>query len=217
MTTKSGDATVLLGPAAERQHAARRGRILQHLTITWNSAECLVALIAGVMAGSIALVGFGLDSAIEVTSSLAALWRLRRDADEARREVAERRALRVIGTCFLLLTAYVLYEAVRDLLTHAAPERSMVGLALAGLSLVVMPLLASAKRRVATRLGSGALEAETRQTEICAYLSAILLVGLGLNAWLGWWWADPISGLVMVPLIAREGFEAIQGRTCCAG
>jgi divalent metal cation (Fe/Co/Zn/Cd) transporter len=200
----------------DRGTVARRGRRLQYLTIAWNSVECVVALVAGFLAGSVALVGFGLDSAIEVTSSLAALWRLLQDSEEARRAVAERRALRVIGACFLLLAAYVLYDALATLVSARPPERSLTGLVLAALSLVVMPLLARAKRRIATRLESGALEAETRQTEICAYLSAILLAGLGLNAWLGWWWADPGAGLLMVPLIAREGAEALRGRTCCA-
>ena len=195
---------------------AERGRRLQLLTIAWNSAEFVVAVVAGLLAGSVALVGFGFDSAIEVSASATALWRLRHDAEEARRAAAEQRALRLIGACFLLLAAYVLYEAAETLIELRAPERSLTGIALAALSLMVMPLLARAKRRIATRLGSGALEAETRQTEICAWLSAILLAGLGLNAALGWWWADPAAGLLMVPLIAKEGWEAIRGRTCCA-
>ena len=199
-----------------RTAAARRGRWLQYITIAWNSLECLVALIAGFLAGSIALVGFGFDSAIEVTSSLAALWRLRWDADEARREAAERHTLRIIGGCFLLLAAYVSYDAIRALVERRAPEHSTFGILLAAFSLIVMPLLVRLKRPIASRLGSGALEAEARQTRICAYLSAILLVGLGLNAWLGWWWADPLAGLLMVPVIAWEGAEAIRGRTCCA-
>src|SRR5258705_9357690 len=202
--------------ATTRAAVARRGRLLQYLTVLWNSAECIVALAAGFLAGSIALVGFGFDSAIEVTSSLAALWRLRWDADEARREAAERHTLRVIGACFLLLAAYVSYDAIRALLERRAPEQSMIGIVIAALSLIVMPLLVHFKRRIARSLGSGALEAEARQTRICAYLSAILLAGLGLNAWLGWWWADPIAGLLMVPLIAWEGLEAVRGRTCCS-
>jgi len=198
-----------------RAGVARHGRALQYLTIAWNSAECVVALVAGFLAGSVALVGFGFDSAIEVTSSLAALWRLRRDADEARREAAERLTLRVIGSCFFLLVAYVTYDAAQTLQKQRAPEHSMVGIVLASLSLVVMPTLVHFKRRVAHRLASGALEAEARQTLVCAYLSATLLAGLGLNAWLAWWWADPVAGLVMVPLIAWEGWEAVRGRTCC--
>jgi len=149
---------------------------------------------------------------IEVTSSIAALWRLRWDDDEARRESAERRTLRIIGTCFLVLAVYVAYDAAQALRHGDAPQSSIVGIAVAALSLVVMPSLVYFKRRIASRLGSGALEAEARQTQICAYLSAILLAGLGLNAWLGWWWADPIAGLIMVPLIAKEGIEAVRGK-----
>jgi divalent metal cation (Fe/Co/Zn/Cd) transporter len=200
---------------AARTATARLGRQLQYLTIAWNSVECLVALIAGFVAGSIALVGFGFDSAIEVASSLAALWRLRHDHDEARREVAERRALRVIGVCFLFLAAYVLYEAASALVARQPPDHSMAGIVLASLSLVVMPLLVRSKRRIATRLGSGALEAEAWQTRVCAFLSAILLAGLGLNAWLGWWWADPLAALGMVSLIVQEGWLALTGQTCC--
>ena len=198
-----------------RADVIRRGRQLQYVTILWNSLECVIAVTAGILAGSIALVGFGLDSAIEVTSSIAALWRLRQDADEATREKAERQTVRVIGVCFLLLAAYVLYEAVETLIDRRSPSQSWIGIILAALSLIVMPWLAHLKRKVAISLDSGALEAETRQTEICAYLSAILLLGLGLNAWLSWWWADPIAGLIMVPLIAWEGLEAVRGRTCC--
>lgn len=200
-----------------RADQLRAGRRLQYLTIGWNSAECVVAVGAGLVAGSIALVGFGVDSAIEVTSSLAALWRLSRDQDPAHREIAERRALQTIGVCFLLLAGYVLYEAIEVLVEGRAPERSLVGIALAALSLLVMPLLARFKRRIASRLGSGALEAETRQTETCAWLSAIVVVGLSLNAWRGWWWADPVAAIAMVPLIAWEGLQALRGRTCCAG
>lgn len=199
-----------------RTRAIKLGRALQYLTIAWNSAECLVALTAGFVAGSIALVGFGFDSAVEVTSSLAALWRLRNDADEGGREAAERRTLRIIGLCFLLLAAYVLGDAAIVLVERRAPDHSRVGIVLAALSMIVMPLLVRSKRRIATRLGSGALEAEARQTQVCAYLSAVLLAGLGLNAGLGWWWSDPVAGLVMVPLIANEGWQALKGRTCCA-
>jgi divalent metal cation (Fe/Co/Zn/Cd) transporter len=145
----------------------------------------VIAVVAGFLAGSVALVGFGFDSAIEVASSLAALWRLRWDADQALRETAERLTLRVIGACFLLLVAYVTYDAVDTLRGQRVPEQSTVGIVLAALSLLVMPALVHFKRRVARRLGSGALEAEARQTRVCAYLSAILLAGLGLNAWLG--------------------------------
>lgn len=206
----------MLSPGPDRTYSIQRGRMLQYLTIAWNSAEFVIALVAGFWAGSIALIGFGFDSAIEVTSSLAALWRLGRDRDEESRERAEQHALRLIGVCFLVLACYVLYESVQDLLARIAPQHSIIGMVLATLSLIVMPWLAHLKRKVATSLESGALEAETRQTEICAYLSAILLVGLGLNVWLDWWWADPVAGLGMVPFIAWEGWEAVRGRTCCA-
>lgn len=200
---------------ATRAGLSRRGRRLQYATIAWNSAECVVALFAGFLASSIALVGFGFDSAIEVTSGMAALWRLGSDRDEARREATERQSLHIIGACFLLLAAYVAYAAAGSLVTHHAPDTSRTGIALAALSLVVMPALARLKRRVASALRSGALAAESRQTEICAYLSAVVLAGLGLNAGLGWWWADPVAALAMTPLIAREGWQAIRGQTCC--
>ncbi len=215
MTTRSEDVSVL-SPGRDRTHSIQRGRILQYLTIAWNSAEFVIALVAGLLAGSIALIGFGFDSAIEVTSSVAALWRLGRDRDEASRERAEQQSLRLIGGCFLVLAGYIFYQSAQDLLERIPPQHSIVGIVLAALSLIVMPWLAHLKRKVATSLESGALEADTRQTEICAYLSAILLVGLGLNAWFDWWWADPMAGLSMVPFIAREGWEAVRGRTCCA-
>jgi divalent metal cation (Fe/Co/Zn/Cd) transporter len=215
MTMKAEGLTIL-APAQNRTQFIQRGRRLQYLTIAWNSAEFVIALVAGFLAGSIALIGFGFDSAIEVTSSLAALWRLSRDRDEEAREQAEHRALKVIGICFLLLASYILYESIRYLVERLPPQHSIVGIVLAALSLIVMPWLARLKRKVATSLESGALEAETRQTEICAYLSAILLLGLSLNAWLDWWWADPLAGLGMVPFIAWEAREAIRGRTCCA-
>jgi divalent metal cation (Fe/Co/Zn/Cd) transporter len=199
----------------DRTGLARRGRRLQLVTIAWNSGEFLVAVAAGVVSGSIALIGFGFDSAIEVASSLTALWRLRLDADVTARERAERRALRVIGACFVLLAAYVTSDAVASLVRQQAADVSVTGIALAGLSLLVMPTLVHWKRGVARALASGALAAESRQTEFCAYLSAILLAGLGLNAGLGWWWADPLAALIMAPLIAREGWTALRGDACC--
>lgn len=215
MESLEGRPTPTIGES-DRRTLARRGRQLRILTIAWNSAECVIAVAAGLAAGSIALVGFGFDSAIEVMSSLAALWRLAHDRDEAARDRAERQALRIIGACFLGLAIYVSVDAIKALLDREPPAASFVGIVLAALSLVVMPVLVRLKRRVATQLESGALEAETRQTAVCAFLSAILLAGLGLNAWLGWWWADPVAGLLMVPLIAKEGVEALRGETCCA-
>lgn len=206
---------LVLAPFVDGERAARRGRSLLWLTVAWNSVEAIVAVGAGLLAGSVALIGFGFDSGIEIASSLAALWSLSSARDETTRVTRDRRALRMIGVCFLLLAVWVLYEAAVALAERRAPERSLVGMVLAALSLVVMPLLVRWKRRVAARLGSGALEAEARQTALCACLSAILLVGLGLNAALGWWWADPVAGIAMTPLIAREGREALRGRTCC--
>jgi divalent metal cation (Fe/Co/Zn/Cd) transporter len=192
----------------------RRGMRLEYVTIGWNSLEALIAIVSGLIAGSIALVGFGFDSVIEISSGAMLLWRLRAEHTEGR-EHAERVAVRVVGVTFLLLSAYVTYEAVTTLLHREAPERSLPGIGLAIASLIVMPILAHAKRKVARGLGSGAMQADSRQTDICAYLSAILLAGLVLNAVAGWWWADPAAALIMAPLIAKEGLEGVQGRTCC--
>lgn len=207
---------VVDAPPRERARAVRRGQWLTWATLLYNVAESVISLVAGVLAGSVALIGFGLDSVIEVSASGAAIWRLRHDADPAARERAERQALRLIGVSFLALAAYVAVDAVLALAAQEPPEASPLGIAVAALSVVVMPLLARAKRRVASALSSCALTAEARQTDICMYLSVLLLAGLGLNAWLGWWWADPLAALVMVPLIGYEGREALAGRTVCA-
>jgi divalent metal cation (Fe/Co/Zn/Cd) transporter len=201
---------------ADRAQAARRGVLLTWATIAYNSLEAVISVAAGLVAGSVALVGFGVDSGIELGSSVAGLWRLHADPSPERRVRAERLSLRFIGVCFLLLAAYVLIDAARTLWARERPDESVVGIVVAACSLVVMPLLARAKRRVAARLASGALAAEARQTELCMYLSAILLGGLLLNATFGWWWADPVAALVMVPLIGHEGLEAVRGRATCA-
>jgi divalent metal cation (Fe/Co/Zn/Cd) transporter len=196
--------------AAARQLLVRRGEQLTWATLGYNSIEAALSIGAGIAAGSVALIGFGVDSVIELSSSLAALWRLRSDAAPEVRERVERQVLRFIGVCFLLLAIYVFVDAIRTLLTRAGPAESVLGIAIAIGSLIVMPLLARAKRRVAAALESGALKAEARQTELCTWLSAILLAGLFLNATAGWWWADPVAALVMVPLIGWEGIEAIS-------
>ncbi len=183
--------------------------------MVWNSLEAIASVVAGVLAGSIALVGFGLDSVIEVSSGAVLLWRLRAEADAERRERAEHRALRLVGVCFLALAAYVAYDSIQGLVRHEAPQESFFGIAIAVASLIAMPLLARAKRQVARQLSSGAMHADSRQTDFCFYLSAILLAGLLLNALLGWWWADPAAALVMVPLIAREGVEGLRAERCC--
>jgi divalent metal cation (Fe/Co/Zn/Cd) transporter len=193
----------------------RRGKLLGYLTVGYNSLEAVIALIAGVIAGSVALVGFGADSVIEVTAGATALWRLSRDWDHQRRERTERIAHWIVGTCFIALAIYVAWESIEALLGRMPPDASLPGIALAAVSLVVMPLLARAKRKVALALRSGALVSEAKQTALCTYLSAILLGGLVLNAILGWWWADPLAGLAMVPLIAHEGWEGLRGRSSC--
>ena len=198
-----------------REQITRRGLRLEYFTIIWNSLEALVSILAGTLAGSVALVGFGVDSVIESSSGAVLLWRLRAETDERRRENAERVALRLVGISFLALTAYVVYESAQQLIRREAPQQTWFGIAIAAISLVAMPLLARAKGRVARQLGSGAMEADSRQTLVCAWLSAILLGGLLLNALLGWWWADPVAALCMSPLIAREGAEALRGKTCC--
>ena len=199
----------------DRQAMARRGRRLEYFTIAWNSLEGLIAVSAGAFAGSISLVGFGVDSFIEVTSGSALLWRMSVDADTHQREHIERRTLRIVGGCFLALAAFVAYEAVRNLVGQEAAAHSLPGVLLACVSLVVMPLLSSAKRRVGNAMQSRAMHADAKQTEFCTCLSAILLGGLLLNMLLGWWWADPVAALVMVPVIAKEGIDGLRGDRCC--
>jgi divalent metal cation (Fe/Co/Zn/Cd) transporter len=206
--------TEFAGGESARAEAVRRGRRLEYLTVGWNSLEGFVAVAAGLAAGSIALVGFGFDSVIEVSSGAALLWRLHMDAPEGR-ERAERLALKLVGLSFLALAAYVAFDAAKALVRREPPEASYVGIILAAVSLVVMPVLARAKRGVAAKIKSRALEADSRQTDICAYLSAILLGGLALNAAFGWWWADPLAALLMAPIIIREGVEALRGENCC--
>jgi len=198
-----------------REAIVQRGRRLEYFTIAWNSLEGIVAVVAGVIAGSISLVGFGVDSFIEVTSGAALLWRMSIDAEEHRRERIERMTLRLVGACFLALAAYVGYEAITNLTEKRAPEHSLAGIILACASLVVMPLLSRAKRRVAAHLKSAAMDADAKQAEFCTYLSAILLGGLLLNAVADLWWADPIAGLIMVPIIVKEGVDGLRGDTCC--
>jgi divalent metal cation (Fe/Co/Zn/Cd) transporter len=200
--------------AINRSQLVQRGRKLEYFTVAYNSAEGLISLVAGLIAGSVSLVGFGLDSIIEVTSGLALLWRLHHDLNESRRETVERITLRIVGWCFVALATYVAFDSAWTLLQHEKPERSIPGIVVAAVSVVVMPLLARAKRRVAEGIDSAAMRADSRQTDFCTYLSAILLGGLLLNAVLGWWWADPVAGLVMVPIVAKEGVDGIRGKGC---
>jgi divalent metal cation (Fe/Co/Zn/Cd) transporter len=200
----------------ERGALVRRGLALNYVTLAYNVGEAVVALLAGVGAGSVALVGFGVDSVVEVAASGAAQWRLRSDVDPARRARAERRTVRWVGLSLVALALWVAYESAESLWRREAPARSPLGVAVLALSVVVMPLLARAKRRVARALASGALAAEATQTALCAYLSAIALAGVALNALLGWWWADPAAALAMTPIIAKEGMEGLRGRDPCA-
>jgi len=201
--------------AVPRLALVRRGLWLNYLTIGYNTIEAVVSLVAGLVAGSVALIGFGVDSAIEVTASVAAQWRLRSDRDSARRERVEWLTRRVIGGSFLALSAYVAVDSVITLWQREAPEPSVVGLGILVLSAFVMPVLARAKRRVAVALGSRALEAEATQTSICAYLSVIALAGVALNTFAGLWWADPVAALAMVPIIAKEGLEGFGAEADC--
>jgi divalent metal cation (Fe/Co/Zn/Cd) transporter len=189
----------------------RRARNLEYLTLAWNLVEAAVGIGAGIVAGSTSLIGFGLDSVIESLSGGVLLWRLRDGKDGERRE---RLAQKLVGGSFFVLGAYVTYESIETLLGGETPDASVVGIVLATLSLIVMPLLARAKRSAARSIGSFALESDSRQTDLCAYLSAVLLVGLGLNATVGWWWADPVAALGMVGIMVTEGVRAMRGETC---
>ena len=207
---------LVVSSVTSRADIIKRGRKLEYFTIAYNSLEGLIAIVAGLFAGSIALIGFGFDSVIEVTSGAMLLWRLHTDLNESLRERAERLSLRVVGICFLALALFISYDSIALLVRQRAPKRSMPGIMLAFASLIVMPLLARAKRKVARDIGSAAMKADATQTEFCTWLSAILLGGLVLNALFGWWWADPAAGLVMVPIIARKGLEGFRGDRCCA-
>ena len=196
-----------------RAARVRRGILLEYFTIGWNLIEGFVAVGSGIVAGSPSLIGFGFDSFIESTSGVALLWRLRVD-DEHLREQRERVALRLVGICFLLLAAYVLYDSIKTLIYRESPESSIVGIGVTLVSLFVMPFLAFKKREVAKQIKSKALEADSRQTDLCVYLSAITLGGLALNSIFGWWWADPVAALLMTTIIVKEGIEALRGETC---
>jgi len=207
---------VIDAPAVHRAKLIARGQRLTWATLAYNVLEAVIAVSAGAAAGSVALFGFGVDSVIESGASITSLWRLGQDALPTARERAERIARRVIGVSFLALAAYVLYDAGHGLWVRERPHASWVGVALSATSLIAMPLLAAAKRRVGRAISSRAVVAESKQTDICAWLSGIVLVGLALNALAGWWWADPVAALLMVPLIAREGVEGLRGRDACA-
>jgi divalent metal cation (Fe/Co/Zn/Cd) transporter len=195
----------------ERRRWGRRAQLLAAASVSYNAIEAVIAIAAGVVAGSVALVGFGLDSVVEVSSGLIILWQFRHPLPESR----ERTALRLMAVSFFALAAYVTFESVRALAGGHDPDPSPVGIALAAASLAVMPFLSWAQRRTGRALGSDAVVADSTQTLLCTYLSAVLLVGLVLNATLGWSWADPVAGLVIAAVAVREGVEAWRGEGCC--
>jgi divalent metal cation (Fe/Co/Zn/Cd) transporter len=200
--------------ATDRERLGRRARLLAGASVAYNVVEAAVAISAGLVAGSVALVGFGLDSVVEVSSGLIILWQFRHRLPESR----ERRALRLMALAFFALAAYVTVESVRALLTGSEPDSSAVGIGLAITSLAIMPVLSWAQRRTGQALGSVTVVADSTQTLLCTYLSAVLLAGLVLNATLGWGWADPIAGLVIAAVAFREGLEAWRGESCdCVG
>jgi divalent metal cation (Fe/Co/Zn/Cd) transporter len=196
----------------ERDRLGRRAQLLAAASVGYNLVEAVIAVTAGLVAGSVALVGFGLDSVVEVSSGLIILWQFRHRLPETR----ERQALRMLAVSFFALAGYVGFESVRVLASGNDPDSSPVGIGLAIASLVVMPLLSRAQRRTGKALGSRAVVADSTQTLLCSYLSAVLLAGLLLNATLGWAWADPIAALVIAGVAVREGVEAWKGNNCCA-
>jgi divalent metal cation (Fe/Co/Zn/Cd) transporter len=204
--------TVTTIAAADARAAhTRAGRKIEYLTIAWTSLEAAIGIITGMLAGSVALIGFGIDSVIEIASSTVLLWRL---SDRPRAEEREMTAHRLVGAGFLALAAYISIDAIRDLITRNPASVSYFGIVYAAACVIVMPLLARAKRRIAAHLDSDALHADSHQSDICAYLSVILLVGLALNALFGWWWADPVAALCMVPIVLKEGYSGLRGETC---
>jgi divalent metal cation (Fe/Co/Zn/Cd) transporter len=208
----SDQALRVLPVAPARAGAVRRARLLAWIGLGWHVVEAAVALVAGVVAGSVALVGFGADSLIEAFAGIVVIW-LMTDARSAS-PTAERRAQQLIAVSFGVLAAYIGVEAIRDLVSGHRPDGSWVGIGLAAVTLATMPPLAHAKRKVAERLGSSATASESRQTMLCAYLSAALLVGLLANAALGWWWADPLAALVIAGVAVREARDSWRGDSC---
>ncbi|MFH8370635.1 cation transporter [Streptomyces sp. NPDC018031] len=205
-----------LGPSPARRDAlTKRIRLLVATTIAYNTIEAVVAITAGTLASSTALIGFGLDSVIEVSSAAAVAWQFSA-REHAVREAREKTTLRIIAISFLALAAYVTVDAVRALAGTGEAERSVPGIILAALSLAIMPFLSAAQRKAGRALGSASAVADSKQTLLCTYLSAVLLVGLVLNATVGWSWADPVAALVIAAIAVKEGRDAWQGKGCCA-
>ncbi|WP_076971382.1 cation transporter [Streptomyces sparsogenes] len=212
----TADIAISVGPGpARRDRLTRRIRLLVAATISYNVVEAIVAITAGTIASSTALVGFGLDSVIEVSSAAAVAWQFSA-REHAVREAREKTTLRIVAVSFFALAAYVSVDAVRALTGTGEADRSLPGIVLAALSLVVMPFLSAAQRAAGRELGSVSAVADSKQTLLCTYLSAALLVGLVLNAALGWSWADPIAGLVIAAVALKEGRDVRRGEGCCA-
>ncbi|MBT2442809.1 cation transporter [Streptomyces sp. ISL-36] len=212
----TAEISISLGPSPARRDAlAKRIRLLVAATITYNVIEAIVAITAGTIASSIALIGFGLDSIIEVSSAAAVAWQFSA-REHAVREAREKTTLRIIAVSFFALAAYVTVDAVRALAGPGEAESSVPGIMIAALSLAVMPFLSAAQRKAGHELGSASAVADSKQTLLCTYLSAVLLVGLVLNATLDWSWADPIAALVIAAIAVKEGRDAWQGKGCCA-
>ncbi|WP_330321390.1 cation transporter [Streptomyces clavifer] len=208
--------SISLGPPpARRDVLTRRIRLFVAATIAYNVVEAVIAITAGTLASSTALIGFGLDSVVEVSSASAVAWQFSA-SDHAVREAREQRTLRIIAVSFFALATYVTVDAVRALTGTGEAEPSVVGIVLAALSLAIMPFLSAAQRKAGRELGSASAVADSKQTLLCTYLSAVLLVGLVLNATLGWSWADPIAALAIAAIAAREGRDTWQGKGCCA-
>jgi len=204
-------------PAVERERRLGRALRLEYFSLTWNFLETFVGMAAGIAAGSVALIGFALDSIVESSSAAVLIWRLRNESSERWDvESIERRAVRLVAIAFWALAAYVGVKAIIDLVAQNQPDESTVGIVLAMVSLVVMPVLAARKRAAARELDSRAMHADSSQTSLCTYISAFLLVGLAANAVLGWWWADPLAGLAIAGFAAREGHELWITEDFCA-
>jgi divalent metal cation (Fe/Co/Zn/Cd) transporter len=199
--------------APERDRLIKRAKLLAWVGVGWHGIEAAIAIGAGIVAGSIALIGFGADSLIESIAGFVLLWRFA--ASRAASEGAEHRAQRLIGLSFYLIAAYVGFEAIRSLINAEAPDASWVGIGLSIITLITMPPLAIAKARIGEKLGSSATKSEGQQNMLCAYLSAALLIGLGANALFGLWWADPLTALLIAGVAVREGREAWRGESCC--
>jgi divalent metal cation (Fe/Co/Zn/Cd) transporter len=193
----------------------RSGKRLEYFTIVWHLLEGAISVLAGVWAGSLSLVGFGVDSLIELVSGVAVLWRMSVDHQVDLQERNEKRTLKLIGWSFIALAIYLIFESIMSFAEKAAPRHSPTGIAIAVLSLVIMPVVSRAKRQIGASLHSPAMNADAKQSDFCAYLAAILLAGLLLNYWFNWWWADPVAALGMSLIIAKEGINASSGQANC--